>query len=326
MIDLPRKSDPLKKTIWSIILAVAVYTSIVFLSDAKEVGSALSGISLWWIPLFLSLSLLNYLLRFFKWQYFLVRINVRIPWRESLAVFIAGFSMTVSPGKLGELLKCYLLKDSRNIPVSRTSPVVVAERITDLISMIFIAIIGLLLVQHRGAMIAVGAGIVFVLAIMIFLLWEKAFGFLTNILCRIKKVEKRRESFEKFHRNCSSLLDLKSLLIAVPLGILSWGAEALVLCLVSISLGIEPGLSVGLALLAHSAGTIAGAVSMIPGGLGLTEITIGAILISVMPEADAAVTTIIMRFATLWFAVILGIIVLGIIKKKNRYTGTSTKA
>ncbi len=118
----------MKKSIWSVILAIAVYTAIVFLSDAKEVGNALSGISLYWIPLFLSLSLLNYLLRFFKWQYFLIRIGVHIPWKESLAVFVAGFSMTVSPGKLGELLKCFLLKDSRNIPVSRTSPVVVAEK------------------------------------------------------------------------------------------------------------------------------------------------------------------------------------------------------
>ena len=307
----------MKKSIWSLIFAIAVYTAIVFLSDAKEVGNALSSISLYWIPLFLSLSLLNYLLRFFKWQYFLARIGVQIPWKESLSVFVAGFSMTVSPGKLGELLKCFLLKDSRNIPVSRTSPVVVAERITDLISMIFIAIIGLVLVRHGGAMIAVGAGIVFVLAIMLFLLWEKAFGFLTNLLCRIKRISKHRSSFEKFHRNCSSLLDMKSMLVAVPLGILSWGAEALVLCLVSISLGIEPGLSIGLALLAHSAGTIAGAVSMIPGGLGLTEITIGAILITVMPEPDAAVTTLIMRFATLWFAVLLGIVVLGVFKKKQ---------
>lgn len=278
-----------------------------------------SGIALYWIPLFLSLSLLNYLLRFFKWHYFLGKVNVHIPWKESLSVFIAGFSMTVSPGKLGELLKCYLLRDRRNIPVSKTSPVVVAERITDLLSMIFIAIIGLLLVQHKGAMIAVAAGIVFVLAIMIFLLWEKAFGFLTNILCRIKPVEKHRENFEQFHKNCSSLLDIKSLLISVPLGILSWGAEALVLCLVAISLGIEPALPVGLALLAHSAGTIAGAVSMIPGGLGLTEITIGAILTGAMSEPDAAVTTLIMRFATLWFAVLLGVIVLGIIKKKSRH-------
>ena len=303
--------------IWSLILAVAVYTAIIFLSDAKEVENALSGISLYWIPIFLSLSLLNYLLRFFKWQYFLGRIGIHIPPKESLAVFVAGFSMTVTPGKFGELLKCYLLKESRDIPVSKTSPVVVAERITDLISMIFIAIIGLVLAEHRGAMIAVGAGIVFVIAIMIFLLWKKAFGFLTNLLCRIKSVGKHRANFEKFHRNCSSLLDLKSLLISIPLGILSWGSEALVLCLVSMSLGIEPGLSVGLALLAHSAGTIAGAVSMIPGGLGLTEITIGAILISVMPESDAAVTTIIMRFATLWFAVLLGVIVLAIIKKKS---------
>lgn len=309
----------MKKTIWSIILAIAVYTAIVFLSDAKAVGDAISGIALYWIPLFLSLSLLNYLLRFFKWHYFLGKVNVHIPWKESLSVFIAGFSMTVSPGKLGELLKCYLLRDRRNIPVSKTSPVVVAERITDLISMIFIAIIGLLLVQHKGAMIAVAAGIVFVLAIMIFLLWEKAFGFLTNILCRIKPVEKHRENFEQFHKNCSSLLDIKSLLISVPLGILSWGAEALVLCLVAISLGIEPALPVGLALLAHSAGTIAGAVSMIPGGLGLTEITIGAILTGAMSEPDAAVTTLIMRFATLWFAVLLGVIVLGIIKKKSRH-------
>lgn len=306
--------------IWSVILAIVVYTAIVFLSDAKEVGNALSSISLCWIPLFLSLSLLNYLLRFFKWQYFLRRINVHIPWKESFAVFVAGFSMTVSPGKLGELLKCYLLKDRRNISVSRTSSVVLAERITDLISMIFIAIIGLMLIQHRGAIIAVGAGMVFVLVTMIFLLWEKAFGFLTNLLCRINAVKKHRENFEKFHRNCSSLLDLRSLLISVPIGILSWGAEALVLCLVSMSLGIEPGLSVGLALLAHSAGTIAGAVSMIPGGLGLTEITIGAILINVMSEPDAAVTTLIMRFATLWFAVLLGIIVLGVIKKKSRQT------
>ncbi len=289
---------------------MAVYTVIVLFSDVSRVVEAVSRISLYWIPLFLSLSMVNYTLRFLKWQYFLKKVDVHIPWKDSLSVFVAGFSMTVSPGKFGELLKCYLLKERRDTPVSRTSPVVVAERVTDLISMIFIAIIGLLLVEHKGAMIAVGGGIVFVIAVMTFLLWKSAFSFLTNLLCRIKPVTKHRDSFERFYTNCSALLDLKSMLISVPLGILSWGAEAMVLCLVAMSLGIEPGLSVGLALLAHSAGTIAGAISMIPGGLGLTEITIGAILISVMPEVDAAVTTIIMRFATLWFAVLLGVIVL----------------
>ena len=74
-------------------------------------------------------------------------------------------------------------------------------------------------------------------------------------------------------------------------------------------------LPVGIALLAHSAGTIAGAVSMIPGGLGLTEITIGAALTLVMSEPDAAAVTLVMRFATLWFAVFLGVGVLALLKR-----------
>ena len=307
----------MKKTLIVLALAVAVYTAIVFLSDTEKIIGAVSGIELYWIPLFLSLSILNYLLRFLKYQYFLTRVDVHVPWRESLKIFLAGFSMTVSPGKLGELLKSYLMKQRLGIPVSRTSPVVIAERITDLISMVCIALIGLLLVQHRGAALAVAAGAVFIALAMIFLLWEKAFKACTGFFCRIEKVGRHREKLEGFQKNCACLLDGRSLAVSVPLGILSWGAEALVLCLVSMSLGLQPGLSVGVALLAHSAGTIAGAVSMIPGGLGLTEVTIGAILTTVMSEPDAAATTLVMRFATLWFAVVLGAAVLGIMKRSE---------
>lgn len=302
----------MKRSLWSIVIAVAVYTGIVLYSDAGSVGRAISRITPVWIPLFLSLSMINYLLRFLKWQYFLRRVGVRISTWESLRVFIAGFSMTVSPGKLGELLKCHLLKERRGIPVSTTSPVVIAERITDLISMIIIAVIGLLMVRHPGAVVAVAAGIVFVAAVMTFLLWERAFGLLAGLLCRIPRLGRHRESFSRFRDHCSALLDLRSLAVSVPLGVLSWGAEALVLCLVARSMGLM--LPVGLALLAHSAGTIAGAVSMVPGGLGLTEITIGATLTLAMPEADAAAVTLVMRFATLWFAVLLGVVVLVLLR------------
>lgn len=300
----------MRKTIWSLALAVVVYTAMVLLGDVRSVGSALSSMDLSMVPLFLSLSLVNYFIRFLKWDYFLRRVSVRLPWKESLAVFLAGFSMTVSPGKLGELLKCHLLRERRGVPVSRTSPVVIAERVTDLISMLLIAMAGLLMVRHRGAVLAVVAGAVAVLAVMVLLLWGRAFRLLTGLACRIRRLRDRRESMEDFQRHCCSLLDLRSLAVSVPLGMVSWGAEAMVLCLVSISLGLDPPLSVGVALLAHSAGTVAGAVSMVPGGLGLTEITIGAILTLSMSRSDAAATTLIMRFATLWFAVALGVVVL----------------
>ena len=38
-------------------------------------------------------------------------------------------------GKIGELLKSYLLKMLTDVPISRSSPIIVAERLTDGIAM-----------------------------------------------------------------------------------------------------------------------------------------------------------------------------------------------
>ena len=306
----------MKKAFWSVVLAVAVYTAMFLFSDARHVGQAVSMIDLRWIPLFFLIPLVNYFLRFLKWHYFLHRIDVDLSFGRSLQVFVSGFAMTVSPGKLGELLKCYLLRDREGLPVSRTSPVVVAERITDLISMILIAFAGILLVGGRAGLIAVTAGIMLTAAVMYVLLHGRAFRVVSGFLCRIPRLGKHRESFDHFQETCARLLDVRSLLVSVPLGVLSWGIEALVLCVVAGALGYN--LPVGVALLAHSAGTIAGAVSMIPGGLGLTEVTIDGILTSAIPVSEATAVTLIMRFATLWFAVLLGVVTLAVVKRKEK--------
>jgi len=315
----------LKKTAWVPALAVVIYTAMLLFSDAGSVGEAVSSMKTAMVPLFLGLSLVSYFFRFLKWWYFLERVGVRVPVRESLGIFLAGFSMTVSPGKLGELLKCYMLKRRRGIPVSRTSPVVVMERVTDLLSMMIIALAGLVMTGHRSAFAAVVAGGGMTAIIIVFLAWEPAFRLLERILLKIRFFRSRRDGLENFRVHCSGLLDISSLAVSVPLGVLAWGTEAMILCLVSVSLGVEPGLPVGAALLAHSSGTIAGAVSMIPGGLGLTEVTIGAILGSYMSGPDATAVTLLMRFATLWFAVALGAVVFAFVRKGEVRDGSVVK-
>ena len=48
---------------------------------------------------------------------------------------------------------------------------------------------------------------------------------------------------------------------------------------------------------------------MLPGGLGSAEITmIGLLILNGVTGADAATATIVIRIATLWFAVLLGIL------------------
>lgn len=314
----------MRKAVWALVLAIVLYTVLVLHSDVSKVISAADSINPLWIPVFLLLPLLNYYLRFLKWHYFLHRIQVRIPARESLEVFIAGFSMTVSPGKMGELLKCVLLKQSRNIPVEQTSPVVVAERLTDLISMVLLALAGAVLTGSPVGIPASLAGILFVAAALFVLLNGWAWSLFERTALKIPFLNKRSDSFEGFRAAAVKLLDMKSMFVSVPLGMLSWGIEAMVLTVVAASMGYSlPG---GAALLSHAAGSVAGAVSMIPGGLGLTELTIDGILGDYMPDAAATATTLLMRFATLWFSVLLGLGALGLIKfRRNRESASKDR-
>ncbi|MCD4707419.1 MAG: flippase-like domain-containing protein [Candidatus Sabulitectum sp.] len=305
----------MKKAIWGIVIAIVLYTILVLHSDIQKVISAADSINLRWIPLFLLLPLINYGIRFIKWQYFLRRINEKVPVKESFLVFIAGFSMTVSPGKMGELLKCSLLKSRRGIPIEKTSPIVVAERLTDLISMVLLALIGAFLVKSRIALPAAAAGAVFVAMAMFVLMNRWAWNLFSKIAHKIPFLEKRNHLFDDFRDAAMILLDAKSLAVSVPIGMVSWGIEAFVLCVVAASMGYS--LPAGVALLSHAAGSVAGAISMIPGGLGLTELTIDGILCDYLPAATATVTTLLMRFATLWFSVLLGVGALGILKKKQ---------
>jgi len=305
----------MKKAIWGIVIAIVLYTVLVLNSDIQKVISAADSINPLWIPLFLVLPLLNYGIRFLKWQYFLHRIGEKIPLKESFLVFIAGFSMTVSPGKMGELLKCSLLKKRHNIPIEKTSPIVVAERLTDLISMVLLALIGALLVKSRIALPAAGAGAVFVAMAMFILLNPWAWNIFSKVAHKIPFLGKRKHLFDDFRDASVKLLDAKSLAVSVPIGMVSWGIEALVLCVVAASMGYS--LPAGVALLSHAAGSVAGAISMIPGGLGLTELTIDGILCDYLPAATATVTTLLMRFATLWFSVVLGVGALAVLKKKT---------
>lgn len=314
----------MRKALWAVILGVAVYTALVLRSDVSRVGRAISAIHPVWIPVFLALPLSNYFFRFLKWHYFLRRVGVFIPRGESLAVFVAGFSMAVSPGKFGELVKCVILKERRGVPVSTTSPVVVAERITDLLSMVCLAAAGAALSGGGAVFPAIAAGVFFVSATMVFILFSPAWGLAVRTASRLPLLKTRTEALEAFRKSAITLLDWRSMLVSVPLGILGWGLEALVLCAVAASMGIS--LPAGVALLSHAAGTIAGAVSMIPGGLGLTELTIDGILGGSMTHAQAAVTTLLMRFCTLWFGVVLGLAVISVLGrgKQKKYTDAAT--
>src|SRR6185295_8416867 len=111
-------------------------------------------------------------LRFLKWEFYLSRLEIRgVKKLDSFLTFLSGFVLTVTPGKVGEVFKSLILFQTRGVPIERTAPIVVAERVTDLIGVIVIIAVGSL--KLPGGLVWASIGAVVVLLLLAFVAARK---------------------------------------------------------------------------------------------------------------------------------------------------------
>jgi uncharacterized protein (TIRG00374 family) len=258
------------------------------------------------VPVLL-LSLGNYLIRFARWQLYLRRTGVAIGTGLSLRIFMCGLVMSVTPGKFGEVLKAYLVKVHTGTPVSRTGPVVVAERVTDLLALVVLLFIGSLVYRTGWIELALSGAVTAVL--LVALASPHAAELVLHTLERIGPARRHVERVERAYTSMRFLLRPALLVQATWLGTVAWFCECLGFALVLHGLGVaEP---VARATFIYAFSTLVGALLLLPGGLGGTEGSMVAMLGAdgvLRPLAVAA--TFLTRIATLWFAVLLGAFVL----------------
>lgn len=302
-----------QRTLISIAFAGILYLAITIYSDFNLLVESFKKFNILLLPVLLVLSLLNYCARFFKWDYYLTILKIQLSKKDSLMIFMSGLLMSVTPGKLGELLKAYLVKTVNKTPASVTAPIIFAERATDFLSLTILALIGAYIYDYGRNATLIITGLILV---GIFILTNrKVFDSLMKILSKIKFVHKRIESIEQLYHSTYTLLKLKPLVIAVIISVVSWGFECYGYYLV-INNFVDT-IGVSWSFFSYSFSTIVGAVSMLPGGLGVTEGSFLLMLTSKgLSKSDAAATTFITRVVTLWFAVIVGIIAVFFFQRK----------
>ena len=299
------------------LIAIAIgLAAFLFVGDLRHVGDRLAGFAWSAFAAAIALALANYTLRFFRWQLYLRRQAVRVPVRSSALVFGAGLSLSITPAKLGELVKSYLLRQLHDVPAPRTAPIVVAERVTDLIALLVLAVIGVAafgvdptVVIVAGALIGIG---------LVLLAWPRPTRALIDLVTRPARLARLRtplhETFDGLAFLCRPLSLLAATLIAVP----AWGCECVGFGLIC---NAFPGVhvSLGLAMVIYAGTTIAGALSFLPGGLGVTEGAMTLALVegaSHLDGATAGAATLLTRLATLWFAVVIGVVLLAVARRR----------
>lgn len=291
----------------SIAIAALAYLGVSLWSGWRDVLDAFLRIGFGGLVIALALSLVNYGLRFGRWQLFLQRLGHPMPIRPSALIYLSGFALTTTPGKAGEMLRGVFLRH-RGMPYMESTAAFLSERLSDLVAIVLLCLIGASVLPRGGWIIAIG-----VVAVIGPLLVLSQGRWLTRIA---ERLDGRTSRLARGGQHLARLLlaarrcHTPDLLLGTSLlSVIAWSAEAWAFHLVLHWLGFDPPIAFAFAV--YALAMLAGALSFLPGGLGGSEVVmIGLLLWAGMGEAEATAATVVIRLATLWFAVILGVLAL----------------
>lgn len=298
-----------RRLLTGLFLGFVVALGLALFSDIRQVGSHLAAFSWSFTPLIIAGTLFNYSLRFIKWHFYLGQIGVHnLSLWKSAQLFIAGFPLAVTPGKVGEALKGVWLNRETNMPVARGVTVVLAERISDGLAVLLLSTFGVLAYPRYWPAFAIVLTLL-IAAIMLSQVRPVALWALDTAE-RLPLLRRVSHHLREFYEGAYMLFRPRSTLIAVCLGIIAWLGEGMAMYLVLLGLGVPASWhTFSMAVFTLSFSTVIGAVSTLPGGLGAVEVSMAGMLILLLtlPTSTATAATLIIRFATLWFGVALGL-------------------
>jgi uncharacterized protein (TIRG00374 family) len=264
------------------------------------------------LPILLAISFLSYLFRYLRWQWLLSRSGFSMEWRYGLIAYLAGFAFTATPGKVGELIRIrYFTK--AGVPANISFGAFIYERALDLITVLFLA------------SLAIGRQDLFVLAlsfVIIFLGLIVCISLNTGLLTKLSQFFNRRSWFWLENlilvvrdglASCRYWLTPLDLTVSLVCGLAAWmlTSYGFMWLLSALGISIQP-LE---AFTVYPMAMLVGAASMLPGGVGSTELSIVLLLGAYGVAAGVAtIAAIGIRFATIWFAVLVGFICIGILE------------
>ncbi len=263
----------------------------------------------------LALSLVNYGARGLRWHLFARRLGLRTGLMQNLRHFIGGFAMSATPGRVGELIRMRWIRRETGWPFERTAPLMLVDRASDLVAMALILALAL-------ALSAAGiAGAVPVVILALVAAWVATHP---GLLARIATlaygtIGRFPRLFGRIRMAARSLAAFRGpwiITFAAVLGLIGWIAEGYAFHLLLGWMGADIGFWAAVAIFIFS--TLAGGLTGAPGGVGGAEAAMIALLtIEGVPLEISIPATLIIRVTTLWFAILLGLLVFPLAERRS---------
>ncbi len=308
----------IRDRLWQfLLLGLVVSLLLGAFADAEAAVAAFAAFEWTLLPLAVAATLGNQLCRFLKWEYLLRRVGVELPTGRSVQIFGSGLVMILTPGKVGEVWKSWLVRDTTGTPVARTVPVVAVERLTDTLGVAAVGLVGVVAFGRSPALFA-GLAALLVGGVLAVRSERVVYGLL-SAAGRLPVVGDRTDRLERLYRQSRHLLSVRSLLVTWLLSVASWVLEGLGLWVIVAGFGAE--ISPTAAAFVFAVSSVLGAASLLPGGLGVAEGSItGLLLVFGLERAMATSATLVVRATLLWFVVALALLAYGTLIREDAVT------
>jgi len=293
----------------SLLAAFAVPAGLGLYADFGDVSATLAGFQRSLVPALLGLTALNYLVRYLRWRRLVQLACGQTPGlRQDLLVFFAGTAMILTPARLGEWAKSYYARQLYGAPIARTAPIPLVERIADSLVMLLLAAAGLVLFGWDRTVFVV-VGVIAVVAVVA-LRHRGLASLLFRGAARFSPARRFLPPMEDFHDSSRLLLSLPGLSWALGLGLVAWSLECLTFFLVLVGLGRPMTWDLVIqASFIFPVASLAGSLSLLPGGLGVTEGSITGMTQAIIgaPRSVAVASALLVRAIILGFGFTLGL-------------------
>lgn len=304
----------MRKLLFAMFFAVLVYGAFVIWTGADELATAASKLDPRAFIIALLLSSANYVLRFGKWEYYLKLLGLSgIPKFNSFLIFLSGFVLTVTPGKVGEVFKSAVLEQTYRVDLAKTAPIVIAERLTDVIGVVGLVLIGSAGFQGGLTWALFGAGAA-ALGVVLISFSAPALALFAWLEARGGRAAAATPRLRLAYASLQTVGNYRVLAFPAALSLIGWGLEGYALQILLQGLGEDSPLT--LSLFFYATATLAGALVPTPGGLGVAETLMQSQLVALggVAEGTATLAMLLIRFATLWWAVVVGFFALFLLK------------
>jgi uncharacterized membrane protein YbhN (UPF0104 family) len=333
--------------IGSMVFMVAVVVVVIMLSNARELAQKLGEFPLWVFLPIIGLKWVNWTLRYFEWQYFLRVIGVKtvlhgriaparspdqpatVRAQDSFILWMASLPLALSPGKAAEIIKAIVFKNMTGVPVSRTAPIIIAERLVDGLAVVFLVMVSALIggselfaSEEISASYVQGLivfAIVFMVAIIAVIQVRPLALAMIGLTGRLPFIGRFNQTLLTVYESSYDLARLRHIARTVFYGMGAYFCDCIGFYFMLLGLGETASTELftqAVFILGFS--VVVSALSALPGGAGGREFTIGAMLTGIVGMSSGATGAAVLMIGIfqVWFGVMIGIILALIFRKR----------